>query len=238
MTMTTTLRDRSRNAVRVAARTPLLEGLEVRRLMAAEPPVPMIDADGVLQVAGTMKNDVIVLSMDDSGPGASRLLVTLNGVDHLFDLGQLPGGVVVMGRGGMDDIRVNESGEALGALVTMYGGGGKDNLEGGSATDYLHGGNGEDRLDGKAGADFLYGGNAKDRLDGGDGADHLYGGNGKDDLDGGDGADMLEGGFAVDTATGGFGADHFECKASEIVDLAAGEGDTAKVDPATTGGTQ
>jgi Ca2+-binding RTX toxin-like protein len=230
MTMLTTIRAHSRG-VRAAGRAPLMEGLEVRRLMAADPPVPMIDADGVLQVAGTMKNDVIVLSMDNSTQ-APRLVVDLNGVLHSFALADLTGGVVVKGRGGSDDIRLDESGGLLGAAVTMYGGSGKDSLEGASGADHLYGCNGEDDLEGGAGADYLYGGNGKDHLEGGNGADFLYGGNGKDSLEGNDGADLLAGGWAVDTATGGQDADHFECKASEIVDMAANDGDTVEALPA------
>jgi Ca2+-binding RTX toxin-like protein len=233
MNTTTTIRAQRRVA-KAAGRAPLMEGLEERRLMAAEPPVPMVDAMGVLQVAGTMKNDVIVLSRTNSGPGTPALLaVDLNGVRHTFALAGLTG-VAVAGRGGNDDVRVNEQGGVLPFAVTMSGGSGRDRLEGGSAGDTLYGNNGWDSLVGGLGIDTLYGGNGKDRLEGGDGADSLYGGNGKDDLEGGDGADMLDGGFAFDTLTGGDDGDHFVCKASEIVDLTADEGDTADLAPETT----
>ena len=221
MKMLTTTRAQSRGVVHAAGRAPLMEGLEVRRLMAAD---PMIDAAGVLQVAGTNKNDAIVLSM-----GNSQIVVDLNGVLHTFALADVDS-VMVRGRSGADDISLLG---LIGAPVTVYGGNGHDRLAGGDGADTLYGCNGVDRLEGGAGADMLYGGNGVDDLEGGDGVDHLYGGNGRDDLDGGAGADMLFGGFAVDSLTGGLGADHFTCKASEIVDLAEGE-DTADLAPENT----
>ena len=210
MTMFTSTRGQSRGVVRAAGRAPLMEGLEVRRLMAAEPPVPMIDADGVLQVAGTNKNDAIVLSMDNA-----QIVVDLNGVPYSFPLASVTGGaVVVHGRNGADDISVD--GGLAGVTLSMYGG------------------NGHDRLAGGAGGEYLYGGNGRDRLEGGDGADHLYGGNGRDDLDAGDGADMLFGERGVDSLTGGLGADHFTDKADQVVDMAVDDGDTGDLLPAAT----
>jgi Ca2+-binding RTX toxin-like protein len=224
-----------------------MEGLEVRRLMAADP-VPLIDDMGVLQVVGTKKDDTIVLSVDNSaGP---MLVVSLNGIDHSFSLSGLTG-LVVNGRGGKDDIRFHNSAaslslavtlhggkgddsldaSALSAAVMMYGDKGKDDLVGGSGADMLDGGKGDDALEGLAGNDTLYGGKGKDTLEGGDGADTLYGYKGDDTLDGGDGADMLDGGKSTDAITGGAGADHFTCAASEIVDMSAGEGDTVEIVP-------
>ena len=225
----TTQRVASRGSVRAADRAPLMEGLEVRRLMAAEPPVPMIDADGVLQVAGTNKNDAIVLSMDNS-----QIVVDLNGVSHSFALSQVTS-VVVRGKSGADDLSVLG---LIGAPVTLYGGNGHDRLAGAAGNETLYGCNGVDRLDGGAGDDMLYGGNGVDDLDGGDGLDHLFGGNGRDDLNGGDGADLLYAGLGVDSLTGGAGADAFSCKASEIVDMTEAEGDTAALAPETTDGTK
>ena len=239
MTMLKSIRSRG---VRAAGRAPLMEGLEVRRLMAAD---PMIDDAGVLQVAGTKKDDAIVLSVDNS-----MLLVSINGTDHSFSLSGLTG-LVVNGRGGKDDIRFDNSAGSLSLAVTvnggkgddsldcgalstnllMYGGKGKDGLVGGSGNDMLDGGNGDDALDGLSGNDTLYGGKGKDTLEGGAGADTLYGYKGEDALDGGNGADTLDGGKSTDSVTGGAGADHFTCAASEIVDMAAGEGDTAEIVP-------
>ena len=227
MKSTTTMRA-SRGFVQAAGRAPLMEGLEVRRLMAAD---PMIDAEGVLQVVGTNKADAIVLSMDNTGAGPARLKVSLNNVDFFFAPANIPGGIVVRGGNGADDLSVVG---LLGKAVAMYGGNGQDRLAGGNGVETLDGGNGLDRLDGGAGNDLLYGGNGRDTLNGGDGADQLYGGNGRDDLDGGFGADRLEGGLGVDRITGGRNADHFVAKASEIVDMTATEGDTGDLIPEAT----
>ena len=149
MTMFTSTRGQSRGVVRAAGRAPLMEGLEVRRLMAAEPPVPMIDADGVLQVAGTNKNDAIVLSMDNA-----QIVVDLNGVPYSFPLASVTGGaVVVHGRNGADDISVD--GGLAGVTLSMYGGNGRDDLDAGDGADMLFGERGVDSLTGGLGADHF-----------------------------------------------------------------------------------
>ncbi len=73
----------------------------------------------------------------------------------------------------------------------------------------LYGGGGKDSLDGYAGDDVLYGGSGKDTLDGGAGDDALYGGAGKDTLYGGAGDDYLSGGAGNDIAWVGDGADTY-----------------------------
>jgi Ca2+-binding RTX toxin-like protein len=60
--------------------------------------------------------------------------------------------------------------------VTLYGRGGKDELEGGIGNDILVGGDGDDELDGGAGRDLLIGGDGKDELEGGGGDDLLIAG--------------------------------------------------------------
>ena len=77
--------------------------------------------------------------------------------------------------------------------TTLFGRGGKDELEGGSNNDLLFGGDGNDELSGNAGNDVLVGGDGDDELDGGLGLDVLIGGRGSDDLLGGGGGDLLIG---------------------------------------------
>jgi Ca2+-binding RTX toxin-like protein len=179
-----------------------VEPLEGRRFLSAAPaPAPAIDADGVLQVVGTNKSDVIVVELDAATAG--KLDVTVNGVITQFDASSITGGVHVVGGNGSDDIEVHEA--TLGEFtlaVTMEGGNGKDTLVGGSGADYLSGGNGADVLKGMAGDDTL------------------AGGNGKDDLDAGDGNDTIDGGQGKDMLVGGLGADHFTGKkeAKEVAD--------------------
>jgi Ca2+-binding RTX toxin-like protein len=95
-----------------------------------------------------------------------------------------------------------------GAASTMFGNGGRDELEGNAFADSLDGGPGNDTLNGGGGgADVLTGGpdndtlegvGEKDILDGGEGTDTLYGGGGSDTLKGGVGADTLNGETVTD----------------------------------------
>ncbi len=62
----------------------------------------------------------------------------------------------------------------------LYGGDGKDLLEGFNYDDNLYGGAGADELYGYDGWDYLKGGKGNDYLDGGRGKDFLVGGKGKD----------------------------------------------------------
>jgi Ca2+-binding RTX toxin-like protein len=67
---------------------------------------------------------------------------------------------------------------------TAFGGGGDDNLLGGSATDVLHGDSEKDNLDGGGGVDYVFGDFGADTIRGSTGADFLYGGEGNDWIDG------------------------------------------------------
>ena len=67
---------------------------------------------------------------------------------------------------------------------------GDDSLAGGG-NDRIFGGEGKDALDGNSGNDRLIGGEGRDTLDGGEGSDWLSGGTGTDTLAGGAGADTF-----------------------------------------------
>jgi len=108
----------------------------------------------------------------------------------------------------------------------LYGGGGKDTLDGKEGDDYLEGNAGDDTLGGDKGHDKLLGGEGKDSLSGGDGDDllrgdagndtllggigndALYGGAGNDELYGEEDNDFLNGGAGADTLRGGTGNDY------------------------------
>lgn len=117
---------------------------------------------------------------------------------------------------------------------TISGGGGDDELFGGSGNDTMHGGDGDDRMygwngsdtmNGDANNDLMYGGNDGDTMKGGSGNDTMYGEPGRDTMWGGanddtmygndgrdtmygdDGKDKLYGGSANDTLDGGAGSD-------------------------------
>lgn len=157
---------------RSIARRPVIEGLEHRTLFAASAVEPFIDTAGVLQVGGTNKSDVIVVTVDTD---AATVSVSVNGVVSAtpFTLAAITH-VQVDGGNGHDDISVVEQGATPSTLAfKMTGGNGKDSLAGGSGNDELDGGNGKDTLVGNAGDDTLTGGRSKDDLTGGDGADHF-----------------------------------------------------------------
>ena len=161
-----------RNESNVAARSMCVEPLESRRLFAVAPVEPFIDGSGVLQIAGTNKSDVIVMTVDVV---AGTVQVSVNGVspETPFLVADLTGGVQVAGGNGHDDISVVESSGASSLSFTLLGGNGKDTLKGASGADTLDGGNGKDDLDGGAGDDTLTGGHGKDDMTGGDGIDHF-----------------------------------------------------------------
>ncbi|MDD1422353.1 putative Ig domain-containing protein [Dolichospermum sp. ST_sed1] len=81
---------------------------------------------------------------------------------------------------------------------TLYGGGGNDNIRGGSGKGYLRG---------NLGNDLIYGGNNDDRLLGDEGNDTVYGGAGNDILKGWTGDDNLFGDAGTDTIYGDNGND-------------------------------
>jgi len=108
----------------------------------------------------------------------------------------------------------------------LYGGGGKDTLNGKEGDDYLEGNAGDDTLGGDKGHDKLLGGEGNDSLSGGEGDDllrgdagndtllggvgndALYGGAGNDELYGEEDNDFLNGGAGADTLRGGTGNDY------------------------------
>ncbi|MGF1639955.1 MAG: 5'-nucleotidase C-terminal domain-containing protein [Rhodospirillales bacterium] len=101
-----------------------------------------------------------------------------------------------------DDVLVGTA-----AADVMFGGLGRDDIDGGDGDDTLLGGPGRDTLHGGDGDDVLEGGPDGDRLFGGDGDDTLVGGDGRDRLAGNKGNDLLIGGAGNDTLAGNWGDD-------------------------------
>lgn len=155
------------------------EPLESRRLLACD---AHLDLQGNLTVDGTAGADVIEVWYDVDGGQVVSVAVDCSNAPatEYFDPDDVTGAIVILGNGGNDTIRVDDS---VTADVIIAGGDGDDQLQGGSGDDRIQGGNGRDVLNGQGGDDQLEGGADNDRLLGGPGADIFDGGAGTDTAD-------------------------------------------------------
>jgi Ca2+-binding RTX toxin-like protein len=96
----------------------------------------------------------------------------------------------------VDDIK-------LGALCTIVGTSGNNNLNGTAGKDVICADAGVDVIKGNGGADLIYAGSGNDRVNAGRGGDKVFGGPGRDNLSGRGGQDILNGGLHRDTCDGG-----------------------------------
>lgn len=166
-----------------------------------EPPaasVLMVGTDLVVQ--GSAAGDSIFLW---SGATPSQVVVRMNGVP--YGPFSLPAGgrTIVRGGDGNDRIFADNARAAL----WIFGERGHDNINGGTASDFLDGGDGYDRIRGNAGNDHIRGGSGIDFLYGMAGSDILVGGTGNDVMEGGAGNDFLFGGHGSDYMKGDAGDD-------------------------------
>jgi Ca2+-binding RTX toxin-like protein len=174
------------------------ESLEKRVLLSAS------IVSGILEARGTNANDTIVL--DRNPVDNTKLRITINGHAASFAAASVTS-VKLSGRGGEDDITVDESNGLIGKPVKAYGGASSDAITGASGNDKFFGGGGSDTLEGGDGNDYLSGGRQDDTLVGGDGNDTLMGGFGNDSLLGEAGNDRIKGGAGEDHLDGGAGTD-------------------------------
>lgn len=143
------------------------------------------------------------------GDELDRLFLGTSGDDTLTGaVGNVPevfvgfaGNDFIEGGGGTDEIDGGSGDD------TLSGQGGADHIRGGDGNDLAFGGLGADEIAGNDGDDTLRGGLGGDTIDGGDGDDLLSGEQGNDSLDGGDGDDVANGGLGNDTVNGGDGDD-------------------------------
>ncbi|MBI4784560.1 MAG: hypothetical protein HY785_25085 [Oscillatoriophycideae cyanobacterium NC_groundwater_1537_Pr4_S-0.65um_50_18] len=117
---------------------------------------------------------------------------TYTGTDNIYGIG-----------GSGNDRQISGLGHDI-----LYGYGGDDFLDSGTAFDYIDGGEGNDTLYGGEGDDTLMGYNDNDQLFGDSGIDYLAGGNGNDTISGGEDNDSLFGGIGNDTLVGDNGNDY------------------------------
>ena len=133
--------------------------------------------NGVLRVVGTLSNDLISVSMQDSNTIIVQAAFLSSGV-RFYNLSDVNKFEILTG-GGNDQATIAQS-----ILVDAT-------LDGGDGNDTLRGGAGDDSLVGGLGNDILIAGGGDDRLDGGIGDDRLSGELGSDLLIGGTGSDTL-----------------------------------------------
>ncbi|MEU3907880.1 hypothetical protein AB0F20_29390 [Streptomyces goshikiensis] len=128
----------------------------------------------------------------------------------------LPTVVQASGQDGDDAISISPN---LDVSATLYGGGGKDVLNGGPHDDRLVGDDpagafgptaatpGNDTINGGPGNDTIFGLGGNDTISGGPGNDTLNGNEGNDTLNGNEGNDTLTGESGNDTLNGDAGSD-------------------------------
>ncbi|MBT1187588.1 calcium-binding protein [Streptomyces sp. CJ_13] len=128
----------------------------------------------------------------------------------------LPAAVQAYGQDGDDSVTVSPN---LDAPATLYGGSGKDTLNGGPHADRLVGDEppgilgstaatpGNDTINGGPGNDTIFGLGGNDTISGGPGNDTLNGNEGNDTLNGNGGNDTLTGEAGNDTLNGDEGTD-------------------------------
>jgi hypothetical protein len=163
----------------------------------------------VLYVVGTDgKDDVDVKSAGGKNPDQLEIRARLpkgeSGVEYSSTYNLADVDRIVMFLVGEDDKAKIDKDVMIDAM--LYGGAGKDKLDGGGGRDFLFGEAGDDDLRGGRGSDVLVGGEDNDKLRGGsdggsdaefDGRDILIGGRGEDDLQADKGDDLLIGGFTA-----------------------------------------
>jgi Ca2+-binding RTX toxin-like protein len=153
-------------------------------------------ADHHGEIVGTSGSDVII---GDGGRntihagGGSTDLVCAGGGNDVVNANQVAGGDGLYVDGGPGDDFIEGSGYAH---IELYGGKGRDHIRApGFGTDSrLFGGDGRDQIEGGEGPDTIFGGGGSDRILGSGGEDRLSGEDGDDTLDGGSGFDHLFGG--------------------------------------------
>jgi Ca2+-binding RTX toxin-like protein len=212
------------------ARRSFSETLESRWLMAATPTGITVDTSDHLNavVMGTNRSETINVKADYTSGG---VCLNVNGRRYKASANIMS--VIVIGKGGDDQIKVETSKGFLGAEITTlifgddpdneatkgddtilayfageggaYGGPGNDFITGAGQPIFADGRIID--LEGGDGDDDIVGTGQSDTLVGGRGRDEIWGGNGDDVIVGDSGDDYLSGGAGSDYLDGGDGSD-------------------------------
>ena len=167
-------------------------------------PDPDLPGSTLMYVSGSQAADTIVVA-----PFNGKLRATINGVNKAPLAPLTVSRIVIVGRNGNDDIRINNT--AIPGHID--GGGGNDTIRGGNGPDRLYGRAGNDTIYGRAGDDEIFGGIGNDTLYSDAGIGFLFGEDGNDILSGngvlvgGVGTDQLTGSGASNILIGGLGKD-------------------------------
>ena len=130
---------------------------------------PTDSSKKALKITGTDNKDTITVTKSGSSQG--KAVVKINGVNK--GTFSFTGIILVYGKDGDDNISI-DSGITRSAWV--WGGDGKDTVNGGGGNDFILGQDGDDSLNGNGGRDILIGGDGTDKLNGGSGDDVLIAG--------------------------------------------------------------
>ncbi|MEB3292421.1 MAG: hypothetical protein VKJ24_04615, partial [Synechococcales bacterium] len=137
---------------------------------------------GVLTVFGDNANNTIALGQTAAGD----LLVNGGAVQILGGKARAADArhIFLVGFGGDDTLKIDESQGKIAATTFFLGGDGNDTMIGGSAVEWFYGGHGHDFVDGNGGNDIAFLGAGDDTFvwDPGDGSDRIEGGAGLDTM--------------------------------------------------------
>jgi Ca2+-binding RTX toxin-like protein len=139
---------------------------------------------GTLHVQGSEGNDAIALRLAKGNPDVVQVDLGDDGTaDFSFPRAAI-GNIRIDGRGGDDQLRIDDSNGAFTDTIptSIEGGPGNDTITGGAGVETLIGGPGNDTIDGKGGNDVADLGAGDDSFvwDPGDGSDTIEGGPGTD----------------------------------------------------------
>src|SRR3954452_9927255 len=175
-----------RGRVKAVKRLALVLALGAVGGIAAQPAYSSVGArvqNGTLTVTGDSADNAIAIRL--SAPQTIAVDVGDDGTnDFLFDRSTF-NAIEVVGAGGDDTLRIDQSGGLFtDEAVTLNGGPGDDTLLGADGADTLIGGPGDDHADGNRGNDTAQLGSGDDTFqwDPGDGSDTIDGQGGRDTL--------------------------------------------------------
>jgi hypothetical protein len=172
----------SRLALVAGTATAFAVGLSAPAMAAS----PTTVANDALTIRGTSGDDRIVLRLALGAPGTLEIDFGDDGTaEHSFDRSTFSA-IEVFASSGRDQFRIDQAnGTFIDEAITVNGGSGNDNLNGGDGAETFVGGSGNDAVDGNRGDDVgvLGSGNDSFKWDPGDGSDIVEGQSGTDTLD-------------------------------------------------------